>query len=270
MKNNVISNFFRNNKRYTTESGELRRVITINIINLLAAFITMLFAILNATLVNDYFLLYFLGSISLINIAILVYFHKTDDINSSSWLTLVMIIATFVVYIIHTRGINYSFVWITILAPVTLFLIGKKIGQFVIGICFVFITIFICLMSHYNQIPIFEFDYQSILNIVGATLGSAILIYYYELSRMEIVYKLENQNRQLIKLSNTDKLTGLYNRLRLDQILEEELTKSRINNHPLSVIMTDIDNFKMINDTYGHIEGDRILQNKTPLTNIQK
>jgi hypothetical protein len=39
------------------------------------------------------------------------------------------------------------------------------------------------------------------LNIVGATLGSAILIYYYELSRMEIVYKLENQNRQLIKLS---------------------------------------------------------------------
>jgi diguanylate cyclase (GGDEF)-like protein len=56
-----------------------------------------------------------------------------------------------------------------------------------------------------------------------------------------------------------DTLTRVYNRRHLDQVLEEEFRNSCIKKQPLSIVMADIDNFKAINDRYGHDEGDRAL-----------
>ncbi|PHO12490.1 hypothetical protein CPG38_07865, partial [Malaciobacter marinus] len=71
--------------------------------------------------------------------------------------------------------------------------------------------------------------------------------------------KLSTLNKKLEKISQTDKLTSLYNRTKLDMILEFEFKNKKRYKKPLSIIIIDIDHFKQINDTYGHLVGDKIL-----------
>jgi len=72
--------------------------------------------------------------------------------------------------------------------------------------------------------------------------------------------KLEEANRHLQMLASKDPLTGLYNRQFLNELLEKEWNSARRNGDPLSVIMADLDNFKGVNDTYGHQAGDMALK----------
>jgi diguanylate cyclase (GGDEF)-like protein len=60
-------------------------------------------------------------------------------------------------------------------------------------------------------------------------------------------------------LSNTDALTGCYNRRYLEEVLDKELTRSRMENLYVSITICDIDFFKKVNDTYGHAAGDLVL-----------
>lgn len=62
------------------------------------------------------------------------------------------------------------------------------------------------------------------------------------------------------ELSITDQLTKLYNRLKIDESIENEIQRVKRYAHPLSVIILDIDYFKQVNDTYGHDIGDRTLK----------
>lgn len=71
--------------------------------------------------------------------------------------------------------------------------------------------------------------------------------------------ELADQHHQLEKISMTDKLTGLYNRHYLDSALQEALLQAQAEGHPLSLVLFDLDDFKRVNDTYGHQYGDQIL-----------
>ncbi|WP_139344051.1 sensor domain-containing diguanylate cyclase [Vibrio ruber] len=65
--------------------------------------------------------------------------------------------------------------------------------------------------------------------------------------------------KHLEVLSVTDRLTGMHNRLKLDETLEKEVSRADRHRHPLSIIMLDIDDFKVVNDTFGHQVGDDVL-----------
>lgn len=71
---------------------------------------------------------------------------------------------------------------------------------------------------------------------------------------------LELANRELAKLSVTDPLTGLHNRRYFDEVLADEIQRGQRFNQPLSLILVDVDHFKRINDTYGHLLGDECLR----------
>jgi diguanylate cyclase (GGDEF)-like protein/PAS domain S-box-containing protein len=78
--------------------------------------------------------------------------------------------------------------------------------------------------------------------------------------RKENEEKIKHLNAGLEKLAMTDHLTSLYNRRYFMQRGAEEFKRSRRTNHPLSLLMLDIDHFKRVNDTHGHEAGDMTLQ----------
>jgi diguanylate cyclase (GGDEF)-like protein len=71
--------------------------------------------------------------------------------------------------------------------------------------------------------------------------------------------------RQLEKLSITDALTGLFNRRLFDMRYVEEIHRARRNGTEISLLMIDIDDFKKINDTYGHLCGDAACSGWPPI-----
>ena len=73
--------------------------------------------------------------------------------------------------------------------------------------------------------------------------------------------QLEESNRELQRLSSLDGLTGIANRRQFDKTLEQEWQRALRNCAELSLIMIDIDYFKLFNDTYGHQAGDDCLKN---------
>ncbi len=79
---------------------------------------------------------------------------------------------------------------------------------------------------------------------------------------------LKRTNELLLELSNTDHLTGLFNRRYLMDALEKEIQRSTRKGGNLSMIILDIDNFKQVNDTYGHLQGDVVL--KSVAVQLQK
>jgi diguanylate cyclase (GGDEF)-like protein len=72
--------------------------------------------------------------------------------------------------------------------------------------------------------------------------------------------KLEAANRILQALAHRDGLTGLMNRRRFDELLQEEFDRARRQSLPLALLLFDVDHFKAYNDRYGHLAGDECLR----------
>ncbi|WP_371322622.1 diguanylate cyclase [Dechloromonas sp. ZY10] len=95
-------------------------------------------------------------------------------------------------------------------------------------------------------------DYRLLAKIVlAAALVLGIFTYWNR--------KLSRLNRELERLSITDRLTGLNNRMRLDECFDREIQRCQRYPRTFSIILLDIDHFKQINDSHGHQVGDQVL-----------
>ncbi len=74
------------------------------------------------------------------------------------------------------------------------------------------------------------------------------------------IEKIHDLQEKLREQANRDSLTGLFNRRYLEGTLERELARCRREGAPLSMVLLDIDHFKLVNDTYGHQAGDEVLR----------
>lgn len=77
-------------------------------------------------------------------------------------------------------------------------------------------------------------------------------------SRMQ--RELKSRLRYALENAATDALTGLFNRRYFERRLKEESAHARRHKKPFAIIMLDLDHFKLVNDTYGHEDGDRVLK----------
>jgi diguanylate cyclase (GGDEF)-like protein len=85
--------------------------------------------------------------------------------------------------------------------------------------------------------------------------------------------QLEARNLQLVKeleeMAIRDPLTGIYNHRHMHTCLSDEIARALRYEHPFSVMMIDIDHFKQVNDTYGHLVGDFVLKRMVHLLEEQ-
>jgi polar amino acid transport system substrate-binding protein len=96
------------------------------------------------------------------------------------------------------------------------------------------------------------FNYTLMWQLTGGlSLLSIGFIYHY--------YQLRKLNQYLTTLSITDKLTGLYNRVKIDEVLADKKAENNRYHTDVAIVLLDIDYFKKVNDTYGHIVGDAVL-----------
>ena len=96
-----------------------------------------------------------------------------------------------------------------------------------------------------------------ITNISAVFISIIFISYVFSRRQNEAENKLMKYNAKLRKEANTDQLTGLFNRRRTRQFLEEIVRDGTY--HHVSIAMGDIDFFKKVNDTYGHDTGDNVL-----------
>jgi diguanylate cyclase (GGDEF)-like protein len=97
---------------------------------------------------------------------------------------------------------------------------------------------------------------------------SAVCVTLYDATDVAVSHhKIEEANQklqvamaELERLSNQDALTGIYNRRHLERHLQLEINRVRRYGGDLSLVMFDLDHFKRVNDTYGHVAGDAVIR----------
>ena len=111
---------------------------------------------------------------------------------------------------------------------------------------------------------------QAVRGLVGMVLIFNVYVIYQQLQITRIrrqlteqvfaVDKVEVLAQEVYKMALLDPLTGLFNRRYIEQRLEDEIKRSQRHGRTLSVILFDLDEFKQVNDTYGHGAGDSLLK----------
>lgn len=76
----------------------------------------------------------------------------------------------------------------------------------------------------------------------------------------ELAHNLKQANEKLQRMASVDELTGLFNRRYFEEFFAREFSRCRRYKRPMTCIILDIDHFKKVNDTYGHLQGDSILR----------
>ena len=117
-----------------------------------------------------------------------------------------------------------------------------------------------------SELRFIRFDGKVVIANVGATVieyngKPAIMGVIHDITeKKEIERQLVEANELLQKISNSDGLTGIPNRRSYDVKLQQEWELAINNNQCISLLMIDIDHFKLYNDAYGHQQGDHCLQ----------
>lgn len=99
-------------------------------------------------------------------------------------------------------------------------------------------------------------DFLMKSEVTGVRLRRAVL---HAKTRFELEKKLADSYQEVKLLSESDPLTGLSNRYFFEQSLRLNIGSNNRSGHKLALLLIDLDNFKLINDTYGHAVGDKLL-----------
>jgi diguanylate cyclase (GGDEF)-like protein len=117
---------------------------------------------------------------------------------------------------------------------------------------------------------------MSLVRFINVSIVISVLVYFYELSIEKFFEKQQDLNNALRlsekearELSITDSLTKLYNKRQFDIVFGEEYNRAKRANEPFILAIIDVDNFKLYNDTYGHDEGNLVLEKVGKILKMQ-
>ncbi len=196
-----------------------------------------------------------------------VYFASIDYKSITVWIILIEVYLH-VIFATIFMGIRSGFtLWLfgtfsSVFLPFFSSDLSRKQKLQTSGFSFLIVVTFLSL-TILGHIGIFPDTYNpptnisNIFYIVNAIVGFSSITFYTSSYNKRI----QNQNDKLQMMADHDYLTGMYNRQRIQNILEAELEHADTNPETnIAIAIMDIDYFKKINDTYGHLAGDNILK----------
>jgi diguanylate cyclase (GGDEF)-like protein len=195
---------------------------------------------------------------TIVSLGIYAWFRKTGNVALASWMITTAFTALVMYFIFMVNGTANSFMWAILIPPISYFLLGKNWGTVFSAIIFGFC----CYIAYqlYDSQPAVEYSLGSFLNIVEVSVALLLMFRFYEGTRSDAYRELSYQNQKIQLLAETDKLTGLFNREKFDQYLINLMSSNDRSKTSLSLLLLDVDHFKKINDSKGHLEGDKILK----------
>lgn len=126
-------------------------------------------------------------------------------------------------------------------------------------------------MISYAYLPICDVSGRTVATLVDSCRRDNLVAYIHVIRQMSFILTMlcaavsivgltYSRNRSLAIRAHKDELTGLFNHGYLQERLKEEVIRAERYERPLSVLMLDIDHFKVVNDSYGHSIGDQALK----------
>lgn len=147
------------------------------------------------------------------------------------------------------------YLWIPVIYVFAFTLTGHRSSlRLSLAILALFVAISLPYLLQRPVAPHANFTFQ--LHMVSAILIAALHFFSSYQHRLQAAQLTVDE---LAHLANTDTLTGLANRRRVNEVIASELLRARRYGHAFSVILVDIDHFKWVNDRHGHAVGDAVL-----------
>ena len=189
-----------------------------------------------------------LVSFSFINLFL---YKKTNNKNIASNIILFAMILFFD-YLIIKGGIHNTGIYWIYFYPILAFFLKDKLNGIYWNLAFISTIFLLIFLQIYGFIKLaYNTD---VLFFSLITYSSILIIMVFIKSNINYNYE------QIEKLATTDSLTGIYNRFQIMKLLEMEVERAKRYKKHFAIILFDIDNFKDINDTYGHQKGDEVLK----------
>ncbi len=248
----------------STETKALRMMITANGFLFITASICLLAIFLNI-LVTGSMTIAILDAIAFtISVFTLIDLHRHHVIKRAVIVGSVNLFFLLIAFAYINQGNEFGFIW-TIFFPIFVIpLMGHKKGLLLSTIFY-----FILFSIAYHGIGVWDngdWSQKAFIRLFLASTVLTYLVYTYEATLHHTDLELQRVHdkeakylEELHRLSVSDPLTGLYNRRRINELLEEYTNKAKRYQDIFSLILFDIDDFKYINDRYGHNIGDQVL-----------
>ncbi len=166
---------------------------------------------------------------------------------------------------ILTRVLHLSSLFIDLFnnnsAGLNLWLLNHRVGSYGLGADIDVGQIAEEIQRQSRQIfPIFEIGFESDAEFVEIYKSAKSELSKLSTEMVDALLEQKNEIHLLKQQVYRDSMTRLFNHQHFLELLCREISRAKRYNNPLSLIMGDIDNFKLINDTYGHLTGDRVIK----------
>ncbi len=163
----------------------------------------------------------------------------------------------FVIYMFNDGIYSYStFLLVSLIASLTCvrnpYYSGGIIVLFFVGLT-LYLMIFVLPISNWTGELLI-----AVVFLISLHMGN-ILNYNRHIKLFLHEKEIKKINKRLKAISNTDELTGIYNRRKISEVINEYIALSKRYSSCFCIAMIDIDNFKMVNDNFGHNVGDSVL-----------